>query len=91
MRFGRKCPRGFLPIFSVNTEDEARRLLVLTCPRTDDGQAHFAPELREKQTLRNLYAFGARLRAGYARIRKDPEPAAIPAKRTRARGTRKER
>lgn len=65
MCFGPKCPPGFLPIFSVNTEEEAKALLVLACPMTDDGRAYFAPELRMEQTLPNLYAFGDRLRDVY--------------------------
>ncbi len=74
MRFGTKCPDGFLPIFSVNSEEEARLLLVLACPRNRDGD-FVAPELTEEQTLDNLYAFGDRLREIYARIKKD-EPKA---------------
>lgn len=69
MRFGRKCPKGFLPIFSVNTEREAEMLLALACPRTDDGKAYFALELREEQTLLNLYAFGRRLRGLYPKVK----------------------
>ena len=67
MRFGRKCPNGFLPIFSVNTEEEARALLLAACPRNLAGE-FVAPELAEEQTLPNLYAFGKRLRGVYRRL-----------------------
>lgn len=70
MRFGRIAEttrwfnEGFLPIFSVDTEDEARELLALTCPRNLDGE-YVAPELAEEQTLDKLYSFGDRLRRAY--------------------------
>lgn len=64
MRFGRTVPEGFLPVFSVNTEEEAKRLLVLGCP-TNTGGDFIAVELAEKQTLEKLYAFGDRLEALY--------------------------
>lgn len=85
MRFGPKCPLGFLPIFSVNTEDEAKALLLLACPTTYDG-AYFAPELRTEQTLPNLYAFGDRLRDIYVNRMGRPNVApsnAKPRKRKR--------
>lgn len=58
-------PNGTLPIFSVDTEEEAQALIVLTCPTNLHGE-YIAPELVRDQTLENLYAFGDRLRAGYA-------------------------
>jgi hypothetical protein len=64
VRFGPKCPRGFLPVFSVNTAEEAERLLVLACQTNIDGE-FIASELVEEQTLPNLYAFGDRLAAMY--------------------------
>mgnify|MGYP001566969360 CR=1 FL=1 len=69
MRFGRTVPidKGFLPAFSVNTEAEARDLLILTCPTNINGE-YIAPELAEEQTLDNLYAFGERLKRGYAML-----------------------
>ena len=70
MGFGRTpIPRGTLPIFSVNTEREAQRLIAATCPVNLDGTP-YARELAQKQTLENLYAFGDRLRAHYALMKK---------------------
>jgi hypothetical protein len=54
-------PRGFLPVFSVGSMEEAHALLVLACPRNADHE-FVAPELAEAQNLDNLAAFGARLR-----------------------------
>lgn len=69
MGFGRgPIPEGTLPIFSVDTEEEAEALIVLTCPRNMAG-AYVAPELAQEQTLENLYAFGDRLRKGYALLK----------------------
>lgn len=67
MAYGRR-PKGSLPIFSVDTEEEAKALLIMTCKRSLDGKL-YAPELAESQTLENLYAFGDRLRAAYRRMK----------------------
>lgn len=60
MRYGRSVPDGWLPVFSVDTEDEARKLLVSSCGTTVNGE-FFASELVERQTLFNLAAFSQRL------------------------------
>ena len=65
MGYGRgPIPRGRLPVFSVNTEEEAYRLLVLTCPTNHRGQ-FVAPELAEEQSLENLDRFSDRLQRGW--------------------------
>lgn len=71
MRFGRSVPGdGFLPVFSVDTEEEAVALLTAACPR-DRGTGEFiARELVEEQTLENLYAFGDRLREIYGKMKR---------------------
>lgn len=70
MRYGRSVPidKGFLPAFSVDTEEEAQALITLTCPRNLAGE-YVAPDLAREQTLENLYAFTARLRRGYALLK----------------------
>lgn len=60
------CPEGMLPIFSVGSEEEATRLLIMTCPRNNEGQ-FFVPELAQEQSLENLYAFGDKLRERHDR------------------------
>lgn len=60
VRYGRTMPDGFLPVYSVGTEDEAQELLVLACPTNLKGE-YVAVELAEEQTLDNLRAFGDRL------------------------------
>lgn len=60
MRYGRSLPDGFMPVFSVGTEAEAQRLLVLSCPRNMQGE-FVAAELAQEQTLENLQAFSDRL------------------------------
>ena len=60
VRYGRTCPEGFLPVYSVDTEEEARRLIAATCKMGWDGK-YYAPELAEEQTLETLLAFGDRL------------------------------
>ena len=64
VRYGVTVPDGFLPVFSVNTAEEAERLLILACRRNYDGQ-FVAPELAQEQTLDNLWAFGDRLERLY--------------------------
>jgi hypothetical protein len=60
-------PDGFLLVFSVDTEEEAVRLLTVTCPKNYAGE-FVARELAQEQTLENLNAFGDRLEAAYARM-----------------------
>lgn len=62
-------PDGFLPVMSVDTEEEARSLLVLSCPRNEAGE-FVARDLVEEQTLENLETFSAKLEANY-KILKD--------------------
>lgn len=64
MRYGRSVPDGFLPVFSVDTEQEAKDLIVLCCPRDDNG-VHYARELAAEQTLENLQAFSDKLARGW--------------------------
>lgn len=68
VRFGRTVEPGFLPVYSVDTEEEAHQLLVLACETNLDGE-FIARELATEQNLDNLYAFGDRLAAIHARIR----------------------
>lgn len=61
MGYGRVTPDGRLPVFSVDTEEEAKMLIVMACPRDAVGN-HYARELAEEQTLENLAAFSDRLK-----------------------------
>ena len=58
--YGRTCPEGHLPVFSVDTEEEAKKLIVATCPMGNDGK-YYARELLEEQTLENLDKFSKKL------------------------------
>ncbi len=60
MRYGRSVPKGFLPVYSVDTEAEAEKLLVLACGRNEAGD-FVARELAREQSIDNLFAFGDRL------------------------------
>lgn len=62
--YGRSLPKGCLPVFSVDTEEEARRLLVLACPTNTEGQ-FIAPEVAAEQTLDNLALFSDRLKRAW--------------------------
>ena len=62
--YGSRIPKGKLPVYSVGTEQEAKRLITLTCPMSDKGE-HIAPELAREQTLDNLQAFSDRLHKGH--------------------------
>ena len=53
-------PDGSLPVFSTDTEEEARNLLTMACGTTVEGE-FFAKELVQEQTLDNLFAFSDRL------------------------------
>lgn len=58
--YGTVVPSGHLPVYSVDTEEEARQLLTLACATTPQGE-FFAKELAAEQTIDNLFAFGERL------------------------------
>ncbi len=68
MRYGRTVEPGFLPVYSVDSEEEARDLLTLACQTNLDGE-YVARELVEEQTLEKLAAFGDRLAKTHAIMR----------------------
>ena len=67
MRYGRSVPDGFLPVFSVGSEAEAKSLLSIACATNINGE-FIAKELAQEQTLDNLYSFGDRLEKDHERI-----------------------
>lgn len=58
-----------MPVFSVDTEEEAERLIVAACPLSDGGH-YYAEELAKDQTLENLAAFSDRLAEVYDQMEK---------------------
>lgn len=91
MRYGAVAPEGFLPVYSVDSEDEAHRLLVLTCSRDygRGGSGEFiARELAREQTIENLEAFSLRLAKAHrfmlegkkAKCQTQPKPTSLRAK-----------
>lgn len=77
MRYGRTVEPGFLPAYSVDTEEEAKLLLAMACPMNLRGD-YIAPELAEEQTLERLRAFGERLEAMHARMSKKGDDGVCP-------------
>ncbi len=65
VRYGRKVPVGYLPAFSVDTEQEALDLLVFTCSTNVSGD-FIAKELVRERTLDSLDEFSKRLADAYA-------------------------
>jgi len=61
VRFGTECPEGFLPVYSVGSEDEAKLLLTMACQTDRTSGEWVAKELMHEQNLDNLDAFGDRL------------------------------
>lgn len=55
-----RLPKGFLPVFSVTTEEEAKALIVATCSMGMDGE-YYASELASEQTMENLEVFSAKI------------------------------
>lgn len=51
-------------MFSTDTEEEAKTLIVLTCP-TDAAGQYYARELAEEQTLENLQRFSDKLQRAW--------------------------
>lgn len=60
MGYGRVTPEGRLPVFSVETEEEAKMLIVMACPSDSEGN-YYARELAQEQTMENLVAFSDRI------------------------------
>ena len=65
--YGVTVPSGSLPVFSVDTEEEAKALVALAC-ETDAAGYHFARELADEQSLENLQAFSDRLSATWVKM-----------------------
>lgn len=91
VRFGRKLPKGFLPVYSVADEEEARALLTLACPRNGPVDEWVSPELKEEQTLERLLAFSDRLDVNHERLKakglcrcQPPSPPPAPSSKKRA-------
>ena len=60
-------------MYSVDTEREAKDLLTFACGTVPDGPLKgefYARELAAEQTIQNLMAFGRRLAAAHAALRK---------------------
>ena len=62
-------PDGWLPVFSVDTEEDAKSLIVLTCPTDREGN-YYARELVHEQTLDNLQRFSDKLQEAYVILMK---------------------
>lgn len=70
MRYGRGAlPEGFLPVYSVGDEEEAKALLIMSCGRNLAGE-FVASELAREQTLDNLQAFSDKLHERHAMLKK---------------------
>lgn len=54
-------------MFSVDTEEDAKQLLILCCPR-DGGGNFYARELIAEQSLENLQTFSDKLALGWGMI-----------------------
>jgi hypothetical protein len=69
---GARAPRGSrapgsLPVFSTDTFDEAKALLVRFCKLSPHGEGYIAPGF--DGNLNELEAFGDKLRAEYKRMK----------------------
>ena len=56
-------------MFSVDTEEEAKSLIVIACPRDAEGN-YYARELAQEQTLRNLRKFSDKLAMAWSFMEK---------------------
>ena len=64
MRFGRTVPKGFLPVYSVDTEEQAEQLLTAACQTNIDGD-FVAEELARDQKVETLVGFSDKLHSVY--------------------------
>jgi hypothetical protein len=70
VRFGPKLPKGFLPVYSVADEEEARQLLIASCPRNYQNE-FVAEELAATQDLERLQAFSDKLHKNHERLKEN--------------------
>lgn len=82
MRYGRTVENGFLPVYSVDTEEEAKDLLIMACSTNQRGE-FVATELVMRQTLENLKAFGTRLKETHEKMLKMREEQAMVKTKTK--------
>lgn len=61
-----------MPVYSVDTEEEARKLLVTACETNIEGE-FIARELVQSRTLESLAAFGKRLAKTDAMMKRNRE------------------
>ena len=85
MGYGTVVPDGYLPIFSVDTEEEAQKLLIAACPRDIEGNL-YARELAQEQTIERLFAFGEKLAVIHDRLVEMGNCTCKPLKKVRANG-----
>lgn len=78
VKYGTKLPKGFLPAYSVDTEEEARLLIAATCKLNLTGQ-YISPDMIDSFTGETWYGkrgrhgfvrFAYRLIAAHARIKR---------------------
>lgn len=81
MRFGPKCDPGFLPVYSVGSEKEAKSLLIFACG-TNLQNEFVARELLNEQTLENLEAFSVRLHQAHKLLVKNGRCDCSPSKKS---------
>jgi len=63
VKIGAVCPQGFLPVYSTDTKEEAKQIVVLACPTNYDGD-YVAPEVAGTtgdERISQFVAFGKRL------------------------------
>jgi len=71
VRYGIVCPAGFLPVYSVDTEEEARRIIIMTCSLHDgEYYAESVAGLEGSERLKAFYDFGAKLERAHTHLKK---------------------
>jgi len=69
VRYGRgAAPRGFLPVFSTDTEEEALSVIVATCSRGPDGN-YYSHDLAREQSLDRLRYLSEKMARVYPTIK----------------------
>ena len=83
-------PNGFLPVFTVDTEEEARSVVAATCKLGLDGN-YFSPELAEEQSLDVLDRFADRCRKAWNDLRRTSRTSKVEKRLSIQVGKRKRR
>lgn len=86
MRWGPQCKDGFLPVYSVDTMEEAEKLVVATCSFNSQDGHYYSNELARDQTIETLMHFSDKINFIHQRLVNIGQCTCKPLKKKRTSG-----